>query len=104
MKFKPLQDRILVEVVPEKSAAGIELPPSAAEPQQRGQVVAVGDGTRFPNGELIPVRVTTGDVVLFEGGTKMKIEGRELVMLREGDVLGICANIHEDRMRLALKR
>lgn len=89
MKFRPIQDRVIVRVVPERSAAGIELPPGVSGPHRTGLVLAVGDGMRFMDGQLHPVRFRAGDTVLFEGGEVVRIEGEELTMLRESQVVGI---------------
>lgn len=104
MNFRPSQDRILVEVVPETSPAGIELPPNLAAMHRKGQVLAVGEGTRFQDGALVAVKVGKGDIVLFENGTDIEIEGAKHVLIREGDVVGICGNIYEDRLRLMAQK
>ena len=89
MKFRPIQDRIIVRVVPEKSAAGIELPPSATGPHRHGVVEAAGDGMRFMDGVLHALRCKAGDRVIFEGGEDIRLEGEKFVMLREAQVIGI---------------
>ena len=104
MKFKPLQDRIIVRFVPETTGVVVVLKPSAGEARRRGEVLAVGEGTRFSNGNLVPVRVHGGDVVLFENGSEIKIEGEDLILIREADVVGICGNIHEERLARSIRK
>ena len=102
MKFRPLQDRILVKIKPENEGVVVRITPNAGE-RFRGEVVAVGDGSRFPNGELVPVRVRKGDIILFDGGADIKIEGESLMLLRESDVIGICGNVYEGRLARAVR-
>ena len=89
---RPLHDRILVQRLgeDEKTAGGIIIPDSAKEKPQKGQVVAVGSG-RFEDGQTVPLEVKQGDSVLFSkyAGTELKLEGKEFLMIREDDVLGI---------------
>jgi len=91
MKLKPLGDRLIVRVVEEeeRTASGIVLPDTAKEKPQRGKVVAVGDGKLDEDGDRIPVDVSEGDEVLYSkyGGTEIEVEGEELLVLRESDVL-----------------
>ena len=91
MKLKPLGDRLIVRAVEEEetTASGIVLPDTAKEKPQKGEVLAVGDGARADDGERIPLDVATGDVVLYSkyGGTEVKVDGEELLVLRESDVL-----------------
>jgi len=91
MNLKPLGDRLIVQVVEEeeKTASGIVLPDTAKEKPQRGKVVAVGDGKLDDDGDRIPVDVTEGDEVLYSkyGGTDIIVEGEDLLVLRESDVL-----------------
>jgi chaperonin GroES len=92
VKLKPLGDRLIVRAIDrdETSAGGIVLPDTAKERPQRGQVVAVGDGRFDGDGERrIPVDVAEGDTVLYEqdGGTEIEVEGEDLLVLREADVL-----------------
>lgn len=104
MKFRPLQDRIIVKLVPETTGVVVVLKPPAGETRRRGEVVAVGEGTRFSGGNLVPVKVVKGDVVLFENGSEIKIEGEEMILIREGDVVGICGNIHEERLARSIRK
>ena len=91
MNLKPLGDRLIVQVVEEeeKTASGIVLPDTAKEKPQRGKVVAVGDGKFDDDGDRIPVDVSEGDEVLYSkyGGTEIKVDGEDLLVLRESDVL-----------------
>ncbi len=91
MNLKPLGDRLIVQVVEEeeKTASGIVLPDTAKEKPQRGKVVAVGDGKLNEDNHRIPVDVTEGDEVLYSkyGGTDIVVEGEDLLVLREADVL-----------------
>ncbi|HEU5063469.1 MAG TPA: co-chaperone GroES [Solirubrobacterales bacterium] len=92
MKLKPLGDRLIVKPIEEEetTASGIVLPDTAKEKPQKGQVVAVGDGKWDEDGEKrIPLDVAEGDEVLYSkyGGTEVTVEGDELLVLRESDVL-----------------
>jgi chaperonin GroES len=93
MKFRPLQDRVLIRRLEgeEKTAGGIIIPDTAKEKPMEGEVVAVGPGTRSEDGKLHPLDVKAGDRVLFGkwSGTEVKIDGEELVIVKESDVLGI---------------
>jgi chaperonin GroES len=91
MKLKPLGDRLIVKAVEEEetTASGIVLPDTAKEKPQKGKVLAVGDGKLDYNGQRVPLDVSEGDEVLYSkyGGTEIKIDGEELLVLRESDVL-----------------
>ncbi len=93
MKIKPLHDRVLVRRLDEEetTAGGIIIPDSAKEKPTKGQIVAVGEGARDENGKLVPLSVKEGDGVLFAkwGGTEVKIDGEELLIMKESDILGI---------------
>ncbi len=93
MKLKPLGDRIVVKVLTrdEKTKGGILIPETAKEKPQEGEVMAVGSGKVLENGQKLPLEVKTGDKVLFSkyGGTEVKIEGEEMLILSERDVLAI---------------
>ena len=95
MKFRPLHDRVLVERVEEatKTAGGIIIPDTAKEKPQEGKVVAVGPGTRDDSGKLNALDVKTGDRVLFGkwGGTEVTIDGKELLIMKESDIMGVLA-------------
>jgi chaperonin GroES len=91
MKIKPLDDRVVVELVEaeETTAGGIVLPDSAKEKPQRGRVVAVGPGKLLDSGERCAISVGVGDEVLFGkyGGTEIEVDGEEVKILRESDIL-----------------
>jgi chaperonin GroES len=93
MKLKPLGDRLLVRPVEEEetTASGIVLPDTAKEKPQKGQVLAVGDGKLDDDGKRIKLDVSKGDEVLYSkyGGTEITVEGEDLLVLRESDVLAI---------------
>jgi chaperonin GroES len=93
MNFRPLGDRILVKRkdAAEEIRGGIFIPDTAKEKPQEAEVIAVGDGKVLDSGEKIQMSVKTGDRVLFGkyGGTEVKIDGEEFLILREDDVLGI---------------
>ncbi len=93
MKIRPLNDRILVERLEgeTRTSGGIVLPDTAKEKPKQGRVAAVGTGKILDDGKRIPLEIKAGDVVLFGSyaGTEVKIEGKEYLILREEDVLGI---------------
>ena len=93
MKFRPLHDRVLVARIEEdtRTAAGIIIPDTAREKPMQGEVIAVGPGARNEHGKLAPIEVKAGDRVLFGkwSGTEVKIDGRELLIMKESDILGI---------------
>ena len=93
MKFRPLHDRVVIRRLEgeEKTKAGIIIPDTAKEKPQEGEVVAVGPGARDEVGKLIPIDLKAGDRVLFGkwSGTEVKIEGEELLIMKESDVMGV---------------
>jgi chaperonin GroES len=93
MTFRPLHDRVLVRRIDaeEKSAGGIIIPDTAKEKPQQGEVVAVGPGARDEHGKLTPLDVKPGDTVLFGkwSGTEVKIDGKELLIMKESDIMGV---------------
>jgi chaperonin GroES len=93
MKFRPLHDRVLVRRVEaeEKTAGGIIIPDSAQEKPQEGEVIAVGSGARADDGTITPLDVKAGDKILFGkwSGTEVKIDGEDLLIMKESDILGI---------------
>ena len=95
MKLKPLHDRVIVKRLEEerKSAGGIVIPDTAAEKPSMGEVVAVGPGKTDDNGKLIAIGVKAGDKVLFGkySGQEFKMEGADLLHMREDDIIGIVA-------------
>ena len=93
MTFRPLHDRILVRRIEaeDKTAGGIIMPDTAKEKPQEGEVIAAGTGARSESGQLQPLDVTVGDRILFGkwSGTEIRLEGEELLIMKEGDVMGI---------------
>lgn len=93
MKFRPLHDRVLVRRVEAdtKTAGGIIIPDSAQEKPSEGKVVAVGNGLKDDNGKSTPLDVKKGDKILFGkwSGTEVTVEGEELIIMKESDILGI---------------
>ena len=93
MSFTPLHDRVLVRRVEseEKTKGGLIIPDSAQEKPQEGEVVACGEGARNESGDLIPMSVKAGDKILLGkwSGTEVKIDGEDLLIMKESDILGI---------------
>jgi chaperonin GroES len=93
MKFRPLHDRVVVERIDAeaKSAGGIIIPDTAQEKPSQGEIIAVGPGGRDEAGKLIPIDLNVGDRVLFGkwSGTEVKVEGQELLIMKESDIMGV---------------
>lgn len=93
MKIRPLSDRVLVEPIKEEEQkkGGIIIPDTAKEKPQQGKVIAIGTGKLDDNGKVIPFNVKAGDKVLMPkyGGTEVKMDGKEYIILREEDILGV---------------
>ena len=93
MKIRPLHDRVIVKRLEEerKSAGGIVIPDTAAEKPSMGEVVAVGPGKTDDNGKLVPIGVKAGDKILFGkySGTTVKVDGEELLVMREDDIMAV---------------
>jgi chaperonin GroES len=93
MKFRPLHDRVVVKRVEEegKTKGGIIIPDTAKEKPQEGEVVAVGPGARNDKGDIVALDVKAGDRILFGkwSGTEVKVDGQDLLIMKESDVLGI---------------
>ena len=93
MKFRPLHDRVVLRRIEEdsKTKGGIIIPDTAQEKPMQGEVIAVGPGGRDESGKLIPIDLKPGDTVLFVkwSGTEVKIEGEELLIMKESDILGV---------------
>ncbi len=93
MTFRPLHDRIVVKRITadEKTAGGIIIPDTAQEKPQQGEVIAVGPGARNEQGQVVALDVKVGDTVLFGkwSGTEVKIDGQDLLIMKESDVMGI---------------
>src|ERR671922_430712 len=96
MKFRPLHDRVVIKRIEaeEKTTGGIIIPDTAKEKPQQGEVIAVGPGGRDENGKLIPIDVQVGDRVLFGkwSGTEVKIDGQELLIMKESDIMGVLSD------------
>jgi|SRR4051794_5676839 chaperonin GroES len=94
-QFRPLHDRVVVRRLEseEKTKGGIIIPDSAKEKPQQGEIIAVGPGGRDEAGKLIPLDVKTGDKVLFGkwSGTEVKLDGQELLIMKESDIMGVVA-------------
>ncbi|MBS7539060.1 co-chaperone GroES [Ancylobacter lacus] len=95
MAFRPLHDRVVVRRLDaeEKTKGGIIIPDTAKEKPSEGEIVAVGPGGRDEAGKLVPLDVKAGDRVLFGkwSGTEVKVDGRDLLILKEADILGVIA-------------
>ena len=95
MKFRPLHDRVVVKRLDgdEKTAGGIIIPDTAKEKPQQGEVVAAGPGARGDDGKLVALDVKKGDKVLFGkwSGTEVKIDGEDLLIMKESDIMGVLA-------------
>ena len=93
MHFRPLHDSVLVRRIDaeEKTAGGIIIPDTAKEKPQQGEIIAAGPGARNEQGQLVPLDVKAGDRVLFGkwSGTEVKIDGEELLIMKESDLLGV---------------
>ena len=93
MKIRPLHDRVIIKRMEEErtSPGGIVIPDTATEKPIKGEVVAVGNGKILDNGDVRPLDVKVGDIVLFGkySGTEMKVDGKELVVMREEDIMGV---------------
>ncbi|ASJ61208.1 co-chaperone GroES (plasmid) [Sinorhizobium meliloti] len=96
MTFRPLLDRVVIRRAEGniRSKGGIIIPDTAKEKPQEGEVVAVGPGSRDDSGKLIPLDVKIGDTILFGkwAGTEVKIDGEDLLIMKESDIMGIVAN------------
>ena len=95
MKFRPLHDRVLVCRIEqeEKTAGGIIIPDTAKEKPMEGEVISVGSGTRSEDGKITPLDVKAGDRILFGkwSGTEIKLDGKEYLVMKESDIMGIIA-------------
>jgi chaperonin GroES len=93
MKFRPLHDRVVVRRLnaEEKTAGGIIIPDTAKEKPMEGEIIAVGPGGRNEQGQLVPLDVKAGDIILFGkwSGTEVKLDGEELLIMKESDVMGV---------------
>ena len=93
MKFRPLHDRVVVRAIEDeaKTSGGIIIPDTAKEKPQQGEIIAVGSGGRDESGKLIPIDLKVGDRILFGkwSGTEVKIDGQDLLIMKETDVMGV---------------
>jgi chaperonin GroES len=105
MKFRPLHDRVVVKRIdPEdKTAGGIIIPDTAKEKPSQGEVVAVGSGGRDESGKLIPIDIQVGDRVLFGkwSGTEVKLDGQELLIMKESDIMGVLTDLPATKKQAA---
>jgi len=97
MKFRPLHDRVVVKRIEaeDKTASGIIIPDTAKEKPSQGEVIAVGPGGRDEAGQVTPIDLKVGDRVLFGkwSGTEVKIDGTELLIMKEGDIMGVLVEV-----------
>ena len=97
MHFRPLHDRVVVRRIEaeEKTSGGIIIPDTAKEKPQEGEVLAVGPGARDEHGALVPLSVKAGDRILFGkwSGTEVRIDGEDLLIMKESDILGVIDNV-----------
>src|SRR6202007_1331514 len=104
-KFRPLHDRVVVRRIEaeEKTAGGIIIPDSAKEKPQAGEVIAVGPGGRDEAGKLIPIDLKVGDKVLFGkwSGTEVKVDGQELLIMKESDIMGVLTDLPAAKKKAA---
>ena len=105
MKFRPLHDRVVVRRTEddERTKGGIIIPDTVKEKPQQGQIVAVGPGARDENGTVQPLDVKAGDRVLFGkwSGTEVKIDGEDLLIMKESDILGVLEGTAEKKKKAA---
>ncbi len=101
MNFRPLHDRVVVRRLEgeEKTKGGIIIPDTAKEKPQEGEIVAVGPGARDESGKLVPIDLKAGDRILFGkwSGTEVKIDGEELLIMKESDVMGVLEQTKSSR-------
>jgi chaperonin GroES len=108
MEFRPLHDRVLVRRLDEdeKSVGGIIIPDTAKEKPMEGDVIAVGQGARDDQGKLVPLDVKPGDRIVFGkwSGNEIKIDGEELVIMRESDIMGVIENVKKIKKSCLTRR
>ena len=108
MKFRPLHDRVVVKRIDaeEKTAGGIIIPDTAKEKPQQGEIIAVGPGGRDESGKLIPIDVKVGDRVLFGkwSGTEVKVDGEDLLIMKEDDIMGVVEGATASKSSGSLRR
>jgi chaperonin GroES len=105
MKFRPLHDRVVIRRIEgeEKTKGGIIIPDTAKEKPQEGEVVAAGPGARDESGKLLPIDLKAGDRVLFGkwSGTEVKIDGEDLLIMKESDVMGVIESATASKKKAA---
>ena len=105
MKFRPLHDRVVVRRIEGdvKTAGGIIIPDTAKEKPMQAEVIAVGPGARDESGKIVPLSVKKGDRVLFGkwSGTEVKIDGEELLIMKESDILGVLEGVTAKKKKAA---
>ena len=105
MKFRPLHDRVVVRRLKqdEKTAGGIIIPDTAQEKPMEGEIIAAGPGARNENGQLVALDVKVGDRVLFGkcSGTEVKIDGEELMIMKESDIMGVIEGTPASKRKVA---
>ncbi len=105
MQFRPLHDRVILKRIEahSKTAGGIIIPDSAQEKPSQGEIIAVGPGGRDENGKLTPIDVKVGDVVLFGkwSGTEVKIDGQDLLIMKESDIMGVLEGVTASKKKAA---
>jgi len=105
MQFRPLHDRVILKRIEadSKTAGGIIIPDSAQEKPSQGEIIAVGPGGRDENGKLTPIDVKVGDVVLFGkwSGTEVKIDGQDLLIMKESDIMGVLEGVSASKKKAA---
>jgi chaperonin GroES len=105
MKFRPLHDRVVVRRLEqeEKTSGGIIIPDTAKEKPMEGEIIAAGPGGRNENGQLVPLDVKVGDRVLFGkwSGTEVKIDGEELMIMKESDIMGVIEGSPASKRKVA---
>ena len=105
LKFRPLHDRVVVRRIEadQKTKGGIIIPDTAKEKPSQGEIVAVGPGGRDEAGKLIPIDIAVGDRVLFGkwSGTEVKIDGQDLLIMKESDVMGVLTDVPSSKKKAA---
>jgi|SRR5262245_24789456 len=105
MKFRPLHDRVVVRRIDEdqKTAGGIIIPDTAKEKPMQGEVLAVGPGARNEKGDLVQLDVKVGDTILFGkwSGTEVKVDGEELLIMKESDIMGVLEGTASSKKKAA---
>ena len=105
MKFRPLHDRVVVRRIDEegKTAGGIIIPDTAKEKPMQGEVLSVGPGGRNEKGDLVPMDVKVGDTILFGkwSGTEVKLDGEELLIMKESDIMGVIEGAASSKKKAA---